>query len=108
MEWFFLIIIVIVVVFMILQIHSNRTYKPTKEEIKEILNKTIEGELELFDFDEFSSVKIHYNKELEEIRLKYVKILANVDYNSINDNENPVPLNDNGKIEIQKLIGELN
>ena len=108
MEWFFLIIIVVVIVFLVLQIISNRTYKPTKEEIKEILNKTIEGKLELYDFDEFSSVKIHYSKELEEIRLKYVKIIANKEYNSINDNTNPVPLNDKGKEEIKKLIGELN
>ena len=107
MKWLALIVIVFVIFIMILQFISNRTYKPTKEEIIEILNKTIEGKLELFDFDEFSSVKIHYNKELEEIRLKYVKIIANEYYNSINENENPVPLNDKGKIEIQKLIGEL-
>ena len=108
MEWFILIIIVIVLVFLILQIISNRTYKPTKEEIKEILNKTIEGKLELYDFDEFSSVKIHYNKKLEEIRMKYIKVVSNKEYNSINENENPVPLNDKGKIEVKKLIGELN
>ena len=108
MEWFILIIIVIVLAFIILQIISNQTYKPTKEEIKEILSKTIEGKLELYDFDEFSSVKIHYNKELEEIRLKYIQIVSNKEYNSINENENLAPLNDKWKIEIKKLIGKLN
>ena len=108
MEWFILIIIVIVLAFIILQIISNQTYKPTNEEIKEILSKTIEGKLELYDFDEFSSVKIHYNKELEEIRLKYIQIVSNKEYNSINENENLAPLNDKWKIEIKKLIGKLN
>ena len=106
MKWIFLIIIVFIVAILIFQLISNRTYKPTKEEIKEILNKTIEGKLELSDFDEFSSVKIHYNKELEEIRLKYNRIVTNKEYNSTNNNTNPVPLNDKGKIEIKKLAGE--
>ena len=99
----------IVVIFLFLQWHSNRTYKPTVNDIQNIIQATINGTVDLETFDEFSSVYIAYRKDLDEIRNMYNKIVTNVErLDKDASTDTVVPLNNIGKVELRELINELN
>lgn len=94
--------------FWVLQWLSDGTYKPSKNKIKEILEASIEGRLELNAFDEFSCVRIAYDKRLERIRKRYNQIVENPAYIEREiTGENEPPLNEQGKVKLRELIDEL-
>ena len=113
MSWPIIVVIGVVLIFAffwVLQFFSDRTYKPTKKEIAEIIQKSIDGRLDLGKFDEFSCVRIAYNSKLDAIREKYNDIVSNKEYFSVNEitGEDAAALNDKGRIELRKLMDELN
>lgn len=64
--------------------------------------------MNLAAFDEFSCVRIAYDKRLDNIRGQYNHIVGNRDYIEGEFTEdNSTPLNDQGKDELRKLIREL-
>ena len=94
--------------FIILQWRSDKTYKPSKNDIKGIIQKSINGNISLHDFDTFSNVRIAYNSDYEKIREKYNYIISNNNY--INNNaveEDIVSLNNDGKKQLELLLTEL-
>jgi hypothetical protein len=102
------IIIGVVIFFIILQKISARTYKPTKGEIIERLNKIIDGSIDCSDLDELCSVKIVYDSSLENIRQKLNSILD--DPKAINHPHSKikeVDLSYEGKIMVNNLIIEM-
>jgi len=91
--------------FRALQWLSDRTYKPSKSEIKEIIQASIDGKLSYVKYDEFSCVKIAYDKDLDNIREKYNEIVENPEYfDGEMTYENMTPLNDLGKNKLKELI----
>jgi len=113
MSWGIIIIIVfvlLVAIFWALQFISDKNYKPTKQEILDIIQKTIDGNIDLSKFDEFTSVRISYNRQLDAIREKYNTIVDNKEYFSESDitKENVAPLNEQGKNKLRILLEELN
>jgi hypothetical protein len=102
------IIIGVVLFLLILQKISNRTYKPTKDEIIDRLKKVIDGSIDYSDFDELCCVKIAYDSSLENIRQKLNSILD--DPKAINHPHRKikeVDLSYEGKIMINNLINEM-
>ena len=99
----------IVVIFLFLQWRSNRTYKPTVNDIHNIIQATINGTIDIETFDEFSSVYIAYREDLDAIRNMYNKIITNMErLDKDASTDNVVPLNDVGKRELRELINHLN
>jgi len=102
------ILISIILLFAVLQWFSNRTYKPTKDEIRKIIQASIDGRLSLGEFDELSCVYIAYDKGLENIREKYNQIVNNPEYiDGEMTDDNMTPLNAAGKNKLSELINEL-
>jgi hypothetical protein len=102
------IIIGVILFFLILQRISDRTYKPTKDEIIDRLKKVIDGSIDYSDFDELCSVKIAYDSSLENIRQKLNCILD--DPKAINHPHSKikeVDLSYEGKIMVNNLIKEM-
>ena len=54
--------------FWFLQWLSDRTYKPSRDQVKRIFQASIEGKLSLGAFDEFSCVRIAYDPRLDRLR----------------------------------------
>lgn len=103
-----LVLIAILVFFRVLQFFSDRTYKPTKENIRSIIQATIDGKIDVHGIDDFSSIRIAYNHSLDEIRNKYNKILENSEYiDRYNSNKNTTAFNEAGKAQLRKLLQEL-
>ena len=68
----------------------------------------MEGRLNLGLFDEFSCVRIAYDKSLDDIREKYNRIVNNPEYMEGEiTQENATPLNNEGKARLKELIYEL-
>ncbi len=94
--------------FYFMQRQSDKTYRPSAEDIKNIINASIEGRLSLAAFDEFSCVRIAYDKRLDNIRERYKHIVENREYiEGEFTKDNSTPLNAQGKEELRKLIREL-
>ena len=106
-----IVIAVVVVVFLffgVLQLVSNRTYKPTISEIIHILEAYRDRRWPLEEFDEFSCVRIAYDPRLDAVREKFNQIFdeqENVD--GILSAEDAASLIDVGNKKIAKLIEEL-
>ena len=99
----------IVLIILLLQWRSNKTYKPTVNDIRNIIQATINGTIELETFDEFSSVYIAYRKDLDVIRNMYNKTIINIEcLDKGTSTDNVVPLNNVGKRELRELINKLN
>lgn len=99
---------VTIAVFWLLQWRSDKTYKPTKEEIRKVLLSSIDDTIDQSTFDEFSCVQIAYNKELDAIREKYNKMMTNPEYiDRVISPQRVVPLNEIGKSKLRELINDL-
>ena len=105
-----LMVVTIVLLFIVLQWRSDRTYRPSANEIRITVQKTINGRISEEEFDEFTSVRIAYDSRLEDIREEFNQI--------VNDEANIVsifkdakfrfnPLNDDGKEKLRTLIRRL-
>ena len=93
---------------MILQKLSDKTYKPTKSEIIEGLEKIIDGSIEYSHLDELCSVRIAYDPKLESIRIKLNDILDNPKaLNHPHSKIKGVDLSEEGKVMVQNLIDEI-
>ena len=72
----FVVVFLVLFLFRTLQWFSNRTYKPSKEDIAAILRSSMEGTLSRAALDEFMNVKIAYDRRLDGIREKFSDIVA--------------------------------
>ena len=94
--------------FWFLQWLSDRTYKPSRDQIKRIFEATIEGKLSLGAFDEFSCVRIAYDPRLDRLREKYKRIVDDPAHMAGEITwQNITPLNEAGKEKLRELISEL-
>lgn len=99
---------VAITIFWLLQWRSDKTYRPTKEQIRKILLSSIEDTIDQGTFDEFSCVRIAYNRELDAIREKYNQIVNNPEYiDTVISPELVVSLNEIGKSKLRELINDL-
>jgi len=99
---------VVVTIFWLLQWRSDKAYKPTKEDIRRILQSNIDDTIDQGTFDKFSRVRIAYNRELEAIREKYNRIVNNPEHiDRVISPDLVVPLNEMGKSKLRELINEL-
>ena len=103
------IVVIIFLHFAILQWASNRTYKPTISDVISILEDCKSGQMSRDQYDEFSCGRIAYDPRLDAIREKFNEVTDDPQhYVADNLSENDAAaLNDAGKNEIEKLIGEL-
>ena len=112
MIWLFIlafVFAVITAIFWLLQWRRGKTYKPTKEEIRRILQSSIDDTISQNAFDKFSCTRIAYNWKLDEIRGKYNEIVGNPEYiDRVISPDLVVPLNETGKSKLRQLIDELN
>ena len=85
-------------------------YKPSKADIKIIIDQTIDGTLKSNVFDYFLSVEIGYDKKLEGIRQLYMEIVHRKENNQLVDGKF-VPyitaLNAAGKEQLKALLVDL-
>jgi hypothetical protein len=101
-------IVVVVILFRSLQWHSDRTYRPSPEDVRELLEASIEGRLDLGAFDQFSCVRIAYDPWLDRIRERYNAIVNDEMYVVPGITEsNATPLNERGRARVRELINEL-
>lgn len=99
---------VTVAIFWLLQWRSGKIYKPKKEEIRKILQLTIDGAIEQETFDQFSHAHILYNCELDAIRKKYNQIVNDPEcVDRVVSPDLVVPLNETGKSKLRELVDEL-
>jgi hypothetical protein len=88
--------------------HRQKTYRPTKAQIRKIVLASISETIDQETFDRFSSVPIGYNRNLEAVRKKYLDIVHNPEcVDRVVSPELVVPLKDIGKERLRQLIGEL-
>ena len=96
-------------VFRFLQWLSDRTYKPTPQDVARILEANLEGRLDLAAFDEFSCVRIAYDPRLDRIRERFNEIVEDPNYiTGEATSQNAAPLSEAGKAKLRELIDELN
>lgn len=94
--------------FYVLQRMSDRTYRPSALRIKEIVEASIEGHLDLSTFDEFSCVRIAYDTNLDKIRERFNAIVEDKAHiEGEITNANSTPLNATGKEMLKDLVREL-
>ena len=97
-----------VLLFVVLQWRSDKAYKPSKSEIREIIQASINGSITLHEFDTFSSVRIAYDKDLENIRNKYNDIVGNTKYINNEATEDDVAsLNTAGRERLEILLNDI-
>ena len=91
-------------------VSTRYLYKPSKADIKIIIDQTIDGTLKSNVFDYFISVEIGYDKKLEGIRQRYMEIVHRKENNQLVDGKF-VPyitaLNAAGKEQLKALLVEL-
>jgi len=102
------VIAAVFVLFRVLQWHSDRTYRPSGDDVRQILQASLEGRLGLKAFDEFSCVRIAYDRRLDRLRERYNAIVDDPTYmlGEIIES-NATPLNEHGRARIRELINEL-
>ena len=95
--------------FWLLQWRSDKTYRLSPNEVRNIVQASIDGKLNLGKFDEFSCVHIAYDKRLDKIREKYNEITGNPEYMAKEEFtvNNATPLNEAGKQKLRELISEI-
>ena len=82
---------------------NNRSTERRPEEIKEILQLCLDGELDSGEWDYFLTCRIK-NKELEKIRKRCQQIwMVDSEY-LVSDSINPSILSEKGRNEVAKLI----
>ena len=100
----FFIIIGIFFLFVILNFISSSRYRPSKEEIKHLFRKALDGKMKPLEWDEFINVPIKHDKRLEFIRRKCIELNKKPDVFSTNPNQY---FNELGLKEIQQILHEL-
>lgn len=99
---------VVIVLFAVLQRLSDKTYRPSASQVRDIILASIEGRLDLGSFDEFSCVRIAYDRRLDQIRRRYNAIVEDSAYSEGEITKtNATPLNAEGKSKLQELLREL-
>jgi hypothetical protein len=103
------VVIAIATLFFLLQHYSDKTYRPTVDDIRRTIQATIDETIDLARFDEFSCVRIAYNARLEAIRHRYNEILGSEKY-LVGDARGPTvaPINEAGKEKLRELLSALN
>ena len=104
MIFIFGIMSLIVIFFIFLNYHSSIKYRPSKEEIKVILKKAIDGTIKPREWDQLVCVPIKYDKYLEEIREKCEKLNNHTEFFSKSTDSYFSEL---GIKEISKILWEL-
>ena len=95
---------VIIFFFIILNFISSIKYKPSKEEIKKILKKAIDGTIKPHEWDQLVCVPIKHDKDLEEVWEKCVELNNHSHFFS---NSTDSYFSELGIKEIRKILGEL-
>jgi hypothetical protein len=98
----------ILAAFQVLQWYSDRTYRPSQEEVRRILEASLEGRLSLLAFDEFSCVRIAYDSRLDHLRERS-NAIVNDPGHMLGEitKSNATPLNEQGRARLRELISEL-
>jgi hypothetical protein len=94
--------------FRFLQWRSDKTYRPTAQEVSGILRSLVAGELRWPDLDEFSCVRIAYDPRLDDIRRRFNAVLespGNID--STNKESPTARLTQVGQSQVKEIIREL-
>ena len=66
----FVIFVAVVVFFRILNWRTAKTYKPTKDEVLEILDAVLSGRVTYLQWDTFICVPIRHDQKLEAVRVE--------------------------------------
>ena len=102
------VIVVVFVGFAVINWLGARTYRPTAPDIANTLQRLIDGELTWKELDDFSCVRIAYDKQLDSVRERCNRIL---DAPGTLDNENnsgpTVRLTERGQAKIGEIVHEL-
>jgi hypothetical protein len=93
----------IVVVFWLLQRVSDRTYRPTPQQVKAILDALMEGRLSYQGLDEFSCVRIAYDSQLDDIRQRCNTVLHDDRSYVQTPPDSPVQLTESAKARISEI-----
>ena len=100
---------IIASLFFLLQHFSDKTYKPSVDDIRRDIQAIIDETIDSAHFDEFSCVRIAYDPRLEAIRHRYNEIVGSEKFRpETNELRGVSPINEAGKIELRKLLSELN
>ena len=94
--------------FLFLQWLSDRTYRPSQDDIRRVLEASLEGRLDVKALDEFSCVRIACDPQLDRLRQRYNTVLD--DPTCILGEltaSNATPLSELGKARVRELINEL-
>jgi hypothetical protein len=99
----------IILSFVFLNWLSARTYRPSKDDIRRILQASLDGHLDIGSFDEFSSVPIRYAPRLDDIRRRYNAIVEDpAHFQEVDIAEaNATPLNERGRARLRELLDDL-
>ena len=96
------------VFFLFLQWLSDRTYRPSRTDIRQILEASLEGRLDVQALDEFSCVRIAYDARLDRLRQRYNTNLEDpACWLGEITKENATPLSEQGRARVRELIHEL-
>ena len=98
----------IVLLFAFLNWLKARTYKPSREEIADVLTKVLSGTMNWYEWDEFTCVPLRHDALLEQIRQACVNMETDeyVRRESEKDEETWI-YNEKGLHEIQKNVGKI-
>jgi hypothetical protein len=99
----------IILLFIFLNWLSARTYRPSKDDIRRILQASLDGRLDIGSYDEFSSVPIRYDSRLDDIRRRYNAIVEDPAHFQEGDiaETNATPLNEQGRARLRELLADL-
>ena len=98
----------IFILFWILQKISDRTYRPSPGEIKQILQASLEGRLDWKALDEFSCARIAYDERLDRLRERYNAILDDpASFRGEPSESNATPFSEQGIARVRELVSEL-
>jgi hypothetical protein len=87
---------------------SDRTYRPSPNDIRQILQASLEGRLDWKALDEFSCVRIAYDRRLDQLREGYNAILDDpASFRGEATETNATPLSEQGLARVRELISEL-
>jgi hypothetical protein len=96
------------VLFRGLQWYSDRTYRPSVDDVRNVVQASLEGRLGIMAFDEFSCVRIAYDPRLDRLRERYNSVVNDPTFmvGEITES-NATPLNDHGRERLRELLNEL-
>jgi len=100
----------IFVLFWLLQWWSDRTYRPTRAEVRVVLQAAIEGRLDWYALDDFVSVRIAYDPQLDQLRERFNSILDErgcISREMTKSNPNTLTLSEEGLARVRAVISDL-